>query len=99
MATRTVKTAPMRVARTAGFLYLPVVPLGIFGLMTSGLVVPGEAAATASNIMGSELLFRLGIVSDLVAPIALILVVLQLYELLGPVDRNMARLMVAFLLA
>jgi hypothetical protein len=99
MATRIVKTSPMRVARTAGFLYLLVVPLGIFGLMTSGLVVPGEAAATTSNIMGSELLFRLGIVSDLLAPIALILVVLQLYELLGPVNRNMARLMVAFLLA
>src|SRR5687768_7818910 len=88
-----------KTARLAGFLYLLVVPLGIFGLFTSGLVVPGDAAATARNIMADELLFRLGIVSDMLAPIVLILVVLVLYNLLKPVNKSMALLMVIFLLA
>ena len=55
-------------ARIAGLLYLLLVPLGIFGMLFVGsmLVVPGNAAATASNIMASEGLFRLGMVSDTV---------------------------------
>lgn len=88
-----------KTARAAGFLYLIVVPLGIFGLLTSGLIVPGDAATTAKNIMASELLFRLGIVSDLLATTVLILVVLVLYQLLKPVNKNMALLMVIFVLA
>ena len=98
MTTRTAETSPNIYARVAGCLYLIVVPLGIFSLVTSGLVEPGDAATTAKNIMGSELLFRLGIVSDLLAPIVLILVVLALYRLLKPVNKNMAWLMVIFLL-
>jgi hypothetical protein len=49
--------------------------------------------------MASESLFRLGIVSDLLAPLVLIVVVLLLYRLLKPVDKNLALLMVIFLLA
>src|SRR5689334_18893168 len=88
-----------KTARLAGFLYLLVVPLGIFGLFTSGLIVPGDAAATAGKIMADELLFRLGIVSDLLATVVLILVVLVLYNLLKPVNKTMAVLMVMFVLA
>jgi hypothetical protein len=42
--------------------------------------VSGDAATTASNIMASESLFRPGPVSDLLAPLVLILVVLVLYK-------------------
>jgi len=48
--------------------------------------------------MASESLFRLGIVSDLLASIVMILVVLVLYKLLKPVNKNMALLMVTFVL-
>jgi len=98
MTTRTAKTSPLLIARVAGFLYLLVVPLGIFSILTSRLVVPADAATTAKNIMGSELVFRLGIVSVLLATIVLILVVLVLYKLLKPVNKSMALLMVMFLL-
>jgi hypothetical protein len=100
MTTRTAKTSPLITARVAGFLYLLVVPLGIFGSLyvPSKLIVTGDAAATASNLMASEMLFRLGIVSDLLAPLVLILVVLFLYNLLKPVNKDMAWLMVIFLL-
>jgi hypothetical protein len=89
-----------KTARVAGFLYLMVVPLGIFGSMyvPSRLIVAGDAATTASNIMAAESLFRLGIVSNLLAPLVMLSVVLVLYQLLKPVNKNMARLMVIFVL-
>ena len=82
MTTPTAQTSPLSIARLAGFLYLLTVPLGIFTFMyvPSSLIVPGDAATTASNIMASESLFRPGIVSDLLAPLVLILVVLVLYK-------------------
>ncbi|HEY3474829.1 MAG TPA: DUF4386 domain-containing protein [Anaerolineales bacterium] len=100
MTTYTAETSPLFTARLAGFLYLLVVPLGIFGSLyvPSRLIVPGDAGATARNLMASESLFRLGIVSDLLAPLVLIFVVLFLYKLLKPVNKNMAWLMVIFLL-
>lgn len=100
MTTRIAETSPFQIARVAGFLYLLVIPLGIFGALyvPSNLIVPGNAAATARNLVASESLFRLGIVSDLLAPIILILVVLALYQLLKPVNKTMALLMVMFVL-
>ncbi len=88
-----------RTARIAGFLYLILMPLSIFGMaVSSGLVVPGDAATTASHILASESLFRLGIVSALLVQVANIFVVLALYQLLEPVGKTMASLMVLFLL-
>ena len=100
MTTRTAETSPLFLARLAGFLYLLVIPLGIFGSLyvPSKLIVAGDAATTAKNLIASEALFRLGVVSDLLAPIVLIFVVLALYELLKPVNKPIALLMVMFLL-
>jgi hypothetical protein len=101
MTTSTARISPQHYARLAGLLYLLVIPLGIFGALAvpSMLIVPGDAAATARNLIASESLFRLGIVSDLLASVVLIVVVLVLYQLLMPVNQSMAMLMVAFLLA
>jgi hypothetical protein len=100
MTNHTAETSPVMYARLAGFLYLLTVPLGIFGSLyvPSKLIMPGDAGTTAKNLLASESLFRLGIVSDLLAPLVLILVVLLLYKLLKPVNKNMAWLMVIFLL-
>ncbi|UCH09146.1 MAG: DUF4386 domain-containing protein [Fidelibacterota bacterium] len=89
-----------KTARLAGLLYLLMAPFGIFGIMyvPSTLIVPGDAAATANNIMASESLFRLGIVSALIVQLIQILVVLVLYKLLRPVNKNLAVLMVIFIL-
>jgi hypothetical protein len=93
-------TSPLIYARVAGFLYLLLLPLGIFGTLyiPSILIVPGDAATTAKNIIASESLFRLGIVIALLVQIINIFVVLALYQLLKPVSQNMALLMVLFLL-
>jgi hypothetical protein len=93
------KTNPNRTARIAALLYLIMAPFAIFGnLYVPSLVAPGDASTTASNIMASEGQFRLSIVSALVVQIGHILLVLVLYKLLKPVNRNHALLMVILML-
>ncbi len=88
-----------KTARVVGLLYLTLVPLSIFGVITSSsLMAPGDPAATIGKILASESLFRLGIVSALLVQIVNIFVVLGLYTLLKPVNKNMASLMVIFIL-
>ena len=89
-----------KTARIAGLLYLLLIPLGLFGILyvPSTLIAPGDAAATANNIMANQALFRLSIVSALVVQLVNIFVVLLLYKLLKPVNKNHAVLMVIFLL-
>ena len=99
MLTQEIKN-PNKTARIAGGLYLLLLPLGILGLIyvPNTLFVPGDAAATANNILANESLFRLSIVSALLIQIVNIFVVLFLYKLLNPVNKNMALLMVLFIL-
>ncbi|HWN17392.1 MAG TPA: DUF4386 domain-containing protein [Gemmatimonadales bacterium] len=85
-----------KTARLAGALYLAMAVFGFFGILyvPSVLVVPGDAATTARNIMASEGLFRSGTVSHLIGQTIFIFLVLALYRLLKPVDKNRAVLMV-----
>jgi len=81
--------------RVAGCLYLltgfsMVRPMYVGGT----LVVRDDAAATIHNIAAHELLFRFGIVSDLIAGLGCLLAALALYELLKGVDRKLGALMV-----
>jgi len=94
------KTNPNKLARLAGWLYLIAVPLAIFSAMVvpSNLIVPGDAATTANNIIASEGLFRSGIVSMMIVQLIYILKPLILYKLLKPVNKNHAVLMVILLL-
>lgn len=92
--------SPLVFARLAGVLYLLLIPFSVFSLIyvPSKLVVPGDAATTAGNIVASEALFRSAIVSHLVGQTIFILLALVLYRLLKPVNRNHAVLMVVFAL-
>ena len=94
------KINPNKTARVAGCLYLMLFPLGIFGIIyvPSSLIVLGDAATTASNIMANELLYRLSIVTALTLQIVYIFLALALYKLLNPVDKNNAVLMVILVL-
>ncbi len=96
MKNRISETSPLILARVAGFLYLISMPFAIFSIMyvPSILIVPGDAATTANNIMASESLFRSGIVSSLIGQMIFILLVLVLYKLLKPVNKSHALLMV-----
>jgi hypothetical protein len=86
--------SPQFNARLAGFLYLLLVPLGFFSMYAGSLVEPGNVVATAQNIIKSEFMFRLSIVSALITPIVNILLVLALYRLLKPVNKAHAVIMV-----
>jgi hypothetical protein len=90
---------PNRTARIAGLLYLIMAPIAIFGMTyVPSLIVPGEGAATANNIMASESLVRLSIMSALLVQVGHVFLVLLLYMLLKPVNKHHAALMVIFML-
>jgi len=82
--------------RFAGLLYVLVSIVGFFamGYVPNKLIVHGNAAATANNILASETLFRLGIAGALIGQAGFIFVALGLYELLKGVNRRHALLMV-----
>ncbi len=60
----------------------------------NALFVSGNAVATANNILAHEMLFRLGIVGDLLNGLIGLFVVLALYRLFKEVDQSLAALMV-----
>jgi hypothetical protein len=81
-------------SRTAGYLYLVIIIAGIFAefFVRSNLVVPGDSAATANNIVSSERLFRIGIACDLLMIISDIGLAIIFYVLLKSVNGPMALL-------
>ncbi len=85
-----------KTARIAGLLYLVNGVTGFFGIIyvPSRLIVFGNAAATANNILASERLFRLGIVSELICAAEFVFLLWVLYRLLGAVNKTHASLMV-----
>ncbi len=89
-----------KAATVLRFLYPLFFIVGIFSMMyaSDSLIVPGDAATTANNIMANELLFRMGIAGTLVVQIIHILVALALYGLFKSVNKNHALLMVIFAL-
>lgn len=89
-----------RAARVAGLLYLFLVITGVYGIfyVSSQIIVRGDAAAVADNILSNELLFRTGIINDLVSNIIFVLLVLALYRLLKQVNEYWAKLMVALVI-
>jgi hypothetical protein len=89
-----------RSARLAGGLYLSLVPFGFFSFVyvPSVLLVRGDAATTSRKIMASKWLFRSATVSHLVSQIIVVFLVLALYRLLAPVNKDHAVLMVVLAL-
>lgn len=94
------KMNPNTLARITGFLYLLMIPLGILGIIyvPVTLIVSGDVGATVNNIMENELLFRSAIVAALSIQIVQIFLVLALYKLLKPANKNIAAFMVISIL-
>jgi hypothetical protein len=89
-----------KAARIAGAIYLSMVVTGPFSLMyvPSKLIVRGNLAATANNILAHETMFRLAILADLIGSVIFICLAVALYRLLSGVNKTWAGLMVAFVL-
>ncbi len=85
-----------KTARLAGLLALVMGIPAPFALLyvPSKIIVSGDAAATANNMLANEFLFRAGIVAHLFHVIVFIFFVLALFRLLKSVNENRAKLMV-----
>jgi hypothetical protein len=86
--------SPRSAARIAGIGYLLLFLLGIFAnfFVRNGLVEPGDAMATFTNIADAEFLFRLGLVSFLVIFVVDVIVAWALYVLFKAVSKEWSRL-------
>jgi len=87
-----------KAARVAGVLYLLLIIFGIFAelVIRSKLIVAGDAAATASNILASPGLWRIGFASDILMILSFLLLPLAFYLLFKPVGKRLASLVVIF---
>jgi hypothetical protein len=85
-----------KTARVAGLLYLLAgIPAPFVLLYIPGkLIVPGNATATAYNILAYESLFRIGIAGELINAAFFLFVPLALYRLLKGVHKGLASVMV-----
>ncbi len=97
-ATRTVKRAieisPRMRARIAGLLYLAAGEAYSFAAMSvrGKLMVPGDAMATAANILAHENMYRWGFAAELISPICFIALAVMFYYLFRPVKRGVSLL-------
>jgi hypothetical protein len=88
---------PQRLARTAGLFYLLLTLFAIPVVYSRATVyVPGDAAATARNVVANADLFRVGFVVELAQATCMAFVALILYALLKHVNRNAALALVIF---
>lgn len=79
-------------ARIAGLLMLVLVALAPFSMlyMPATLIVPGDAATTANNIVSSAAMFRLAMASDAVIFLVEIALCALVYTLVRPVNKTLA---------
>ena len=89
--------SPLLLARVAGIFYIGTIAGNIFAeLIRKKLIVSGDAAATAHNILASEPLYRSAFTANLFAGASYVVVTLLLYELLRPVNKTISLLAAFF---
>ena len=80
-------------ARITGVVYLFYFLTAVFGeFFMRGLVVDGDATATANNILAHERLFRLSVAVGLIATALYIAVTVLFYGLFKPVNKTVSLL-------
>lgn len=89
-----------KTARLAGLLYLLLVITGVYGIMyiPAQIIVAGDSVSTAKNMISNEVLFRTGILNDIISNTIFLFLVLVLYRLFKHVKENQAKLMVALVI-
>ena len=88
------ETSPSTRGRILAALYLFVIITGITAqvFISDSLVVRGDAAKTAANILANTSLYRLAFSIFMLEMIAQVAVSAMFYDLLKPVNRSVARL-------
>ena len=92
MMERIAEASPRFKARIAGVFYLLTILTRMFVEISvrNRLVVSDDAAATASNILAHESLWRLGFAADIIAFASYVALTALLYELFKPVNRSLS---------
>jgi uncharacterized protein DUF4386 len=92
------KNSINKTARIGGVLYLILILVGMFAVLfvRDKLIVSADPTATAHNIMASPLLWRMGIAADLIMHVLDVPIMLIIYILLRPVNKDIALLVVLF---
>jgi hypothetical protein len=98
MTQQIAKSSPRLNARITGAFYLLTILTGIFaqGFVSGTLVVDGDAAATATNILTHKNLFQLGFAIYMIEMACQIVITALFYGLLKPAGRSVS-LVAAFL--
>jgi hypothetical protein len=92
LTTLTTETSPILKARVAGFLYLIIIVFGISSevFVRANLIVTGDAAATATNIMASKGLFRIGFAADAIMLMCDVAIAVLFYVLFKHVNKTLS---------
>jgi hypothetical protein len=97
MMKRIAEASPHPSARITGVVYLLYFLTAVLGeFLLKGLVVDGDAAATATNILAHQPLYRLGLATGLIATVGYVAVTAFFYDLFKPVDRTLSLLAAFF---
>ncbi len=97
MTEQIVEGSPRPNPRTIGVVYLLYFLTAFFGaFLTKGLVLPGDAAATANSILAHGALYRSGFAAGLIANAIYITLTALFYRLFEPVNRSMSLLAAFF---
>ncbi len=93
--------SPKSLARVAGVFYLLTILTGAFaqGFVADKLVVFGDAATTANNILAHKSLFQWGFTIYLIEMLCLTTTIALFYDLLKPVNKSVSFLTAAVGLA
>ncbi len=75
-----------------GLLIMTIFSLFAYFIVFPSLIVPGDAAITANNIVANEGLFRIGICSFIIVIVCDVVVAWALYVLLKPVHKSLSML-------
>ena len=88
-------------ARVAGALYLVIMANSLLAefFLRAPLMVRGDAARTAQNILASERLFRISTVSVLMSVVGNVILLMALYVVLQPINKHVALLAAFFRVA
>jgi hypothetical protein len=100
MTNKKIMESPNKLARMTGILYFLVILTGVASeiMVHNFIIVPGDIATTVNRITTYESIFRLGFVISLTRFVVFIFMVLALYKLFKPVNRDSSLVMLALAL-
>lgn len=101
MTIGSIDASQRKAARVAGFALVFAIAIVVFSnfYVSAGLIVPGDAAETARNLLAHATRFRFSVACDLLYVTNLLVLLSALYVVFEPVGRGMALVAAVFRLA